>query len=78
MAHRVTINTVHCKGCLLCVEVCPRHALKLTGKLSDAGIEIIDFDDEADCTACIMCALMCPDAAVTVEVDEEEKTPATK
>jgi len=69
MAPEVTINAKYCKGCKLCIDVCPRHALKLSGRLSAAGIEIIAFDDTAGCTACCLCALMCPDAAVTVEIE---------
>jgi len=78
MAPKVVISAKHCKGCKLCIEVCPKHALKLTGKLTNAGIEIIDFDDQAGCTGCLMCAMMCPDAAITVIIDEDEKAPAKK
>ena len=77
MAPEVTIDAKYCKGCKLCIDVCPRHALRLSGKLSDSGIEIIAFDDTAGCTACCLCALMCPDAAVTVTADETE-APAKK
>ena len=73
----VTISARHCKGCRLCIEVCPRHALRLTGKLSESGVEIIAFDPDAGCTGCLMCAMMCPDAAVTVEITEHE-SPAKK
>ena len=71
MAPKVIINAKHCKGCRLCIDACPKHALKLTGKRSARGIEIIAFDTQAGCTGCLLCALMCPDAAIEVEVDEE-------
>jgi len=77
MAPEVIINAKYCKGCRLCIDVCPKHALKLSGQLSDAGVEIIAFDPNAGCTACLLCATICPDAAVTVMVDEKE-APAKK
>ena len=76
MAAKVTISMKHCKGCALCTEVCPKHALKMSGILSDAGLEIVSFDETKECSGCLLCTLMCPDAAITVKVDEE--TPAKK
>ena len=77
MTARVTISAKYCKGCTLCVGVCPKKALRLTGKLTDSGIELIEFDETASCTGCLLCTSMCPDAAITVEV-QEENTPAGK
>ena len=65
---KVTISANYCKGCGLCIDVCPKGALKLTGRLSDSGIEIIDFDPEAGCTGCLLCSTICPDAAITVDI----------
>ena len=56
---------------MLCVQVCPKQALKNSGKLSDTGAEMVEFDEDAGCTGCTLCAIMCPDAAITVEVEEE-------
>ena len=68
---KVTISARYCKGCRLCIDVCPKNALKLTGKLTDAGIEIVEWDETQGCTACLRCATMCPDAAITIEVEEK-------
>ncbi|HUW56165.1 MAG TPA: 4Fe-4S dicluster domain-containing protein [Planctomycetota bacterium] len=72
---KVTISARYCKGCRLCIDVCPKKALRLTGKLTSGGIEIVEWDETKGCTACLRCTVMCPDAAITVEVEAE---PASK
>lgn len=67
---RVTISAKYCKGCRLCIDVCPKTALRLSGKLSPVGIEIIEWDETKGCTACLLCTTICPDAAITVEVQQ--------
>jgi 2-oxoglutarate ferredoxin oxidoreductase subunit delta len=73
MASKVTISAKHCKGCKLCISACPRKALKLTGRYTHAGIEIIEWDASSGCTACLLCTAMCPDAAITIEEVDETK-----
>jgi len=71
MAAKVTISAKYCKGCQLCIGVCPKKALRMSGKLSEAGLEIVEWDENAGCTGCLLCAAVCPDAAITIEVEEE-------
>jgi 2-oxoglutarate ferredoxin oxidoreductase subunit delta len=71
MAPKVKVSMKHCKGCGLCVDVCPRHALKMSGVLSRSGLELVSIDENVTCSGCLLCTLMCPDAAITVEVEEE-------
>ncbi|KPJ53292.1 MAG: hypothetical protein AMS16_05425 [Planctomycetes bacterium DG_58] len=71
---RVTISAKYCKGCKLCIDVCPKGALRMSGKLSPAGLEIVEWDGTKGCTACLLCTTMCPDAAITIEVEEEAPT----
>ena len=65
---KTTIQTDRCKGCGLCVGVCPRKILRLsTEKLNAKGYtpaEVVDMDK---CIGCALCATMCPDVAITVE-----------
>lgn len=64
---KVTIHEVICKGCGLCVSVCPKDALALsTEKINSAGYNPAEMISE-DCIACTSCAKMCPDCAITVE-----------
>lgn len=69
MTGRVSISARYCKGCGLCVTACPKRALRLTARLSESGLPIVEFVDGAQCTACTNCAVMCPDAAITIEVE---------
>ena len=64
---KVAVSARFCKGCMLCVEVCPKKSLVRGKTLSEAGVEVVCWQDESGCTGCMMCALMCPDAAITVE-----------
>jgi len=49
-----------CKGCGICVEVCPKNVLGLDGQ--DKPILL----DEEHCTGCLRCELLCPDFALLV------------
>lgn len=52
------------KGYRLCVEVCPAHILKPSGRFSRHGYEVMEM--EGQCTGCTSCAVMCPDVAIRV------------
>ena len=57
-----------CKGCSLCVEVCPVNILILDeSKINARGYHPADVTDNDKCIACQNCALMCPDLVITVE-----------
>ena len=63
----VSENQVICKGCGLCVSVCPKSVLALsTTKINPAGYNPAEMINE-DCIACTSCAKMCPDCAIVVE-----------
>jgi 2-oxoglutarate ferredoxin oxidoreductase subunit delta len=64
----LTINEAWCKGCVICVELCPEGVLVM-----EAGkAKIADLDK---CTACGLCELRCPDFAITVvDKNKAQKT----
>lgn len=64
-APRVVIDTERCKGCGLCVEVCPPAVLGL-GALNTKGYPAAILLDDERCTSCTACALICPDVAIMV------------
>ena len=65
---KVTINQDRCKGCGLCVSVCPKKVLALdTGKLNRKVYNPAAPVHPEDCIGCAMCAMMCPDCVITVE-----------
>jgi 2-oxoglutarate ferredoxin oxidoreductase subunit delta len=57
----------HCKGCGLCVDVCPKHVLELDVALVNGlGYHPVRLTDADACTSCALCARICPDAVLTV------------
>jgi 2-oxoglutarate ferredoxin oxidoreductase subunit delta len=69
---RVTIivDEEHCKGCGLCVDVCPHQALALAAHINSRGFHPAALVAPEKCTACAQCALMCPDACMKILKDE--------
>ncbi len=72
---RVTFNEDVCKGCGLCVHVCPVKILKLDEtRINKHGFHPSTVTDMDKCIACTNCATMCPDCVITVErIDEQEE-----
>lgn len=65
---RITVDERYCKGCALCVSVCPKGCLALDpDKLNSKGYHPAMLTDESLCSGCADCAVMCPDVAITVE-----------
>lgn len=65
---RIIVDDRYCKGCALCVSVCPVQIIELDkDTINDKGYHPARLTDEEKCTGCTSCALMCPDVAITVE-----------
>ena len=65
---KITIDKNACKGCGLCVTVCPKEILKLSeDELNDKGYSPVEITDMDACISCASCAKMCPDVVFTVE-----------
>ena len=61
------IATDHCKGCGLCVSVCPKRVLSLDVNTVNAlGYHPVRLTDAAACTSCALCARICPDVVFAV------------
>ena len=56
----VSINTGWCKGCYLCMGVCPKSVLKMSDRIKST------VDKEDDCIGCRLCENICPDLAITI------------
>ncbi len=65
----VLVASELCKGCSLCVDVCPPHVLALDVSMVNAmGHHPVQLIDPGGCTSCAKCARVCPDAALTIFV----------
>ena len=43
---KIKLNTKRCKGCYLCVRVCPVKALSPSGELGEQVYETVKVDEE--------------------------------
>ncbi|MCQ2462604.1 MAG: 4Fe-4S binding protein [Clostridia bacterium] len=65
---KVTVNKEKCKGCGLCVSVCPKKVLYLSEtQLNSKGFHPCAVNEDVNCSGCTSCYIMCPDWAITVE-----------
>ena len=68
MANRLTFKTDNCKGCGLCVDVCPKQVLALAeDQINKKGHHPVVAVNESACIGCAFCATMCPDCIIKVE-----------
>lgn len=63
-----TINRDWCKGCGICVAVCPKNVLELDKKDKAVAAR------KQDCIACQLCEQICPDLAIEVMVRYVEES----
>ncbi|HEX9014145.1 MAG TPA: 4Fe-4S dicluster domain-containing protein [Anaerolineaceae bacterium] len=63
---RIVVSEIYCKGCELCVAVCPPQVMGLDlERLSVKGYHPVKLLGPG-CTGCGVCALVCPESALTV------------
>lgn len=67
MKFAVIINTERCKGCRLCVSVCPQTLLHMSTTINRKGYTFPIMDVPKPCIGCRQCAEICPDAAIEIE-----------
>ena len=58
--HRLEITEAWCKGCDICVKMCPERCLRLDAR------GVAELANAAACTGCRVCEWLCPDFAVRV------------
>ncbi|MEW6350452.1 MAG: 4Fe-4S dicluster domain-containing protein [Thermodesulfobacteriota bacterium] len=83
MKGRIEIDKETCKGCGLCITVCPKKLIEVSDYLNTKGYYPASFkgiecseDKKLQCTGCALCAITCPDIAIEVYRDKKEPTQA--
>ena len=57
---KISIVPRYCKGCEICVKLCPTQVLGM-------DMFLVNVVDVNKCTACNLCELRCPDFAIFVD-----------
>jgi 2-oxoglutarate ferredoxin oxidoreductase subunit delta len=73
MAGRIVIDAQRCKGCGLCLTVCPKKNITLARDSNPSGYFPAQAGD-TECTACTRCAVVCPEGVIEVLLEEREQT----
>ncbi len=64
---RIEISVDICKGCGLCVSVCPKKIISLDQvRLNSKGYHPAGVSEMGKCIGCAFCAQICPDNAIEV------------
>lgn len=68
---KITIDRELCKGCTMCISLCPKNLITTSSKLNRKGYfpaEYMEMEEKENhaCTGCTICAIVCPDVAIEV------------
>ncbi|MDD2716843.1 MAG: ferredoxin family protein [Candidatus Wallbacteria bacterium] len=62
---KIVIKEEICKGCALCVRLCPKKVIKIGTQLNAKGYHPAVYAGDG-CIACRACAMTCPDVAIEI------------
>jgi 2-oxoglutarate ferredoxin oxidoreductase subunit delta len=63
----IRLNQDWCKGCYLCLEICPQKVFEKSLEVSDKGFHAVEIVHPERCTRCLLCERICPDLALDVK-----------
>ena len=69
---KIKVNQKWCKGCYICLEVCPKKVFEKSKEVSEKGFNSVVVAHPEECTACLQCEMLCPDLAINVEKGSKE------
>lgn len=78
MVYHHHIDTAYCKGCGLCVAVCPKSTLEISTEISPNGYFPAIQVRPDDCIYCAICCTICPDVAISITESAEKNLSVEK
>jgi len=68
---KIAVDRELCKGCHICIEVCPNNRIEVDESLNNKGYSPARpkenlSEGEKGCVGCAMCATVCPEVAIEV------------
>lgn len=67
---RIFVDKSCCKGCNICINVCPKKVFVGSKQRSNYGTNMPEAKNTADCVNCHMCERQCPDGAIDVMAEK--------
>lgn len=64
---QVHVDVDRCKGCELCVQVCPQSVLAMSAWINTKGFHPVEAAVPDKCNGCTLCATICPDVVLRIE-----------
>ncbi|MGD0336409.1 MAG: 4Fe-4S dicluster domain-containing protein [Candidatus Omnitrophota bacterium] len=63
---KIKIDREKCKGCFLCIGVCPKGLIAKAKTLNKRGARPAYFREDPSCLGCGLCAIICPECCIEV------------
>lgn len=63
----ITMDKTCCKGCDICIAICPKKIFVKSKKRNSYGSSMPEIQRAEECIACRLCEKLCPDGAIDVE-----------
>lgn len=62
----IVVDNERCKGCGVCVPVCPTDVILLNKEVNAKGYHYAYMENPSVCIGCSSCGIVCPDGVITV------------
>jgi len=62
----IVVDSEICKGCEVCIPVCPEDVIRMTPEVNRKGYHYAYMENPEACTGCTNCGIVCPDRAISV------------
>ena len=57
---KIDVINDHCKGCGLCIDICPVDAIEFSKEINNLGYHPARYKGQG-CTGCTLCFYTCPE-----------------